>query len=108
MTGNGTSSTYTYDANNRLTKSITEQGSTTTIADYYYDHNGNNISKMVMTNAPKTGNAESRLYLSANTDENVALYEYNSYNQLVKVDTDGKLTTYAYDGSNLRQSKTTN
>lgn len=47
MTGNGTSSTYTYDANNRLTKSITEEGSTTTTADYYYDHNGNQITKAV-------------------------------------------------------------
>ena len=106
MTGNGTSSTYTYDANNRLTKSITEEGSTTTTADYYYDHNGNQITKAVNVTTPQSGIAA--YFMSPETNSYLSLYEYDSYNRLKSADTDGSVTTYTYDGNNLRQSKTSN
>ena len=80
MTGNGTSSTYTYDANNRLTKSITEEGSTTTTADYYYDHNGNQITKAVNVTTPQSCIAA--YFMSQETNSYLSMYEYDSYNNI--------------------------
>lgn len=106
MTDGDNTTTYIYDKNNRLTESTEESGDTTRITNYFYDPNGNQISKMVMTNAPKDESATGRIYLSAITDENVAFYDYNCYNQLIGADTKGVKSTYTYSPDGLRHSKT--
>jgi len=46
-------------------------------------------------------------YTISNVSDNfVALYEYNCYNQLVGVDTDGTVSSYTYSPDGLRHSKT--
>ncbi len=98
---------YEYDLNNRLVK-VVEFGDnydakTTTM---FYDENGNMVSKAVMTNKRFGENVSGDYTVSKNSDENVALYEYNCYNQLTGVDTRGVMSRYTYSPDGMRASKT--
>jgi len=87
--------TYTYNNLNQLTN-ISEQitgaeNTTTKNTDFTYDANGNTLTK--------------RTY--GQVDEEVVQYTYNPLNQLTEFeDADGNVTTYAYDGTGMRVSKT--
>ncbi|GEM_PF-5260610 len=72
----------------------------------FYDKNGNQVSKAVMTNKPFGENVTGDYTVSQNSDENIALYEYNCYNQLVGVDTNGIISSYTYAPDGMRASKT--
>ena len=106
MTSGNTTTNYTYDLNNRLTKSIEKTGDETKTTSMFYDKNGNQVSKAVMTNKPFGENVTGDYTVSQNSDENVALYEYNCYNQLVGVDTNGIISSYTYAPDGMRASKT--
>ena len=99
--------TYTYDLNNRLTKETETKGDITKISKYFYDKNGNLITKAISENKPHSKNMSGDYTVSSNSDENIAIYEYNCYNELVGVDTKGVKTTYSYAPDGLRCSKTT-
>ena len=106
MTSGNSTTSYTYDLNNRLTKSIEKTGSETKTTTMFYDKNGNQISKAVMTNKPFGENVTGDYTVSQNSNENVALYDYNCYNQLVGVDTNGVISSYTYAPDGMRASKT--
>ena len=87
--------TYTYNNLNQLTnvsEQITGAESTATKNTVFtYDANGNTLSK--------------RTY--GQDDEEVIQYTYNPLNQLTEFeDAEGNVTTYAYDGTGMRVSKT--
>ena len=98
--------TCTYDLNNRLTESIEVNGEITTTEQYFYDNNGNQISKVVSATHPSDIMGEGDYSVSDVTDNYVALYEYNCYNQLVYANTDGVISTYTYAPDGLRNKKT--
>ena len=98
--------TYSYDLNNRLTESIEENGDVTTSNKFFYDYNGNLITKATMVNQPYSEGMSGDYTISNTSDSFVALYEYNCYNQLVGVDTNGVVSSYAYAPDGLRHSKT--
>lgn len=106
MTSDSGTVSYTYDLNNRLTKSVEKTGNETRTTTMFYDKNGNQISKAVITNKPFGENVTGDYIVSQNSDKNVALYEYNCYNQLVGVDTNGKISSYTYAPDGMRASKT--
>ena len=103
----GTATTaYTYDLNNRLIASTETNNGAVKNTRYSYDYNGNQISKLVTsTKASEQGKGET-VKISDKTDENVAFYEYNCYNQVIEADTNGVKSNYAYSPDGLRQSKT--
>ncbi len=106
MTSDSSTVSYTYDINNHLTKSVEKTGNETKTTTMFYDKNGNQISKAVITNKPFGENVTGDYIVSQNSDKNVALYEYNCYNQLVGVDTNGKISSYTYAPDGMRASKT--
>ena len=106
MTSDSGTVSYTYDLNNRLTKSVEKTGNETRTTTMFYDKNGNQISKAVITNKPFGENVTGDYIVSQNSDKNVALYEYNCYNQLVGVDMNGNISSYTYAPDGMRASKT--
>lgn len=106
MSDGGVTTTYSYDLNNRLTESVEENGDVTTSIKFFYDNNGNQITKATMVNQAYTEGMSGDYTISNVSDNFVALYEYNCYNQLVEVDTDGVVSSYAYTPDGLRHSKT--
>ena len=106
MSDGEATTTYSYDLNNRLTQSIKEDGDVTTTTNFFYDYNGNQITKAVMVNQPYAEGMSGDYTISNNSNNYVALYEYNCYNQLIGVDTNGVVSNYAYSPDGLRHSKT--
>lgn len=106
MTDGTVTTNYTYDLNNRLSESNEINGEITTNTKFFYDNNGNQITKAVMVNQPYAEGMSGDYTISNTSDSFVALYEYNCYNQLVGVDTNGVVSNYAYAPDGLRHSKT--
>ena len=106
MTDGTVTTSYTYDLNNRLSESNEVNGDITTNTKFFYDNNGNQITKATMVNQPYTEGMSGDYTISNVSDNFVALYEYNCYNQLVGVDTDGTVSSYTYSPDGLRHSKT--
>lgn len=106
MTDGTVTTNYTYDLNNRLSESNEVNGDITTNTKFFYDNNGNQITKAIMVNQPYSEGMSSDYTISNTSDSFVALYEYNCYNQLVGVDTNGVVSSYAYAPDGLRYSKT--
>ena len=106
MVSDGCTANYTYDLNNRLTQCVETTQTETKTTKYFYDYNGNRITKAVMVNKPFGDNAGGDYTISQNSNENVALYEYNCYNQLAGVDTNGVISSYTYAPDGMRFSKT--
>ena len=98
--------TYSYDLNNRLTESTEENGDVTTNTKFFYDNNGNQITRATMINQPYSEGVSGDYTVSNVSDNFVALYEYNCYNQLIGVDTDGIVSSCTYSPDGLRHSKT--
>ncbi len=98
--------TYSYDLNNRLMESVEENGDVTTSTKFFYDNNGNQITKATMVNQPYSEGMSGDYTISNVSDNFVALYEYNCYNQLIGVDTNGIVSSYTYSPDGLRHSKT--
>ncbi len=106
MSDGEVTTTYSYDLNNRLTESVEENGDVTISTKFFYDNNGNQITKATMVNQPYAEGMSGDYTISKNSNNFVALYEYNCYNQLIGVDTDGVISSYAYAPDGLRHSKT--
>ncbi len=79
-------------------------GDTTTTSSYNYDPNGNQISKSIAIIKPE-GDARSYSMGEA-TSSHIAFYDYDCYNRLTGVDTNGVVSTYTYAPDGLRLSKT--
>jgi len=91
---------YAYDDNNRLTSVTREIDSAIEIVSYYYDANGNQVSKMGEWYAPVDASASGLCF-----DGLYERYTYNKLNQLIAVEADGHLATYTYNPNGLRHSK---
>lgn len=106
MTDGTVTTNYTYDLNNRLSESVEVNGDITTNTKFFYDNNGNQITKATMINQPYAEGMSGDYAISDSTNNYIALYEYNCYNQLVGVDTNGVVSSYSYSPDGLRHSKT--
>jgi len=105
MTEGEATTTYTYDLNNRLLESNEVAGDAEVNTKYFYDANGNQTTKAVMASAVYNGESAGHT-VTGDTNEYLAIYEYNCYNQLVGVDTNGVVSSYAYLPDGMRLSKT--
>ncbi len=106
MTDGDVITSYSYDLNNRLLQSSEVNGEIATTSQYFYDNNGNQITKAVNVNQPYAEGMSGDYTISSESNGYIALYEYNCYNQLVGVDTDGVVSSYAYAPDGMRHSKT--
>ena len=90
MTASGTDSyntTYTYDANNRLTMESKTQGGTTTTSVYTYDDNGNLLTELDATNTA------------------VVNHSYDGFNRLISSVVGTTAITYSYNAQGIRTSR---
>ena len=88
VTGSETyTTTYTYDANNRLTQEDKKVDSTTTTTVYTYDANGNLLQK--------------------SNPDGAEQYDYNGFNQLTILKQGTTATGYTYNASGIRTAKRT-
>ena len=102
---------YTYDANNRLTLSVScadsspggGASSTTTTANYFYDPNGNQLARVSETLA-SAGSGTAQVGIDPT---GVELYEYDGRNRLVWTSQDGEEVNYTYRADGLRNNKET-
>ena len=108
---NGTTesvTSYTYDANNRMLRESKTDGTAGNAAqdgfDYGYDNNGNQISKISFSLGGFAGaSAAFGLFVfnptgaaSGESDVTIELYEYNAFNQLIDVQNNEGIHSYAY------------
>jgi RHS repeat-associated protein len=110
----GTSSaitTYDYNEQNRLTGTVTNSGSETTIVSYKYDNNGNMVSKSTEKKKPvnATASGSFQLYKAGTTTESaIAFYKYDVWNQLAEAVSGDKKEKYKYNGEGYRVVKNDN
>ena len=95
--------TYTYDANNRLTTESKAGAAGTETTRYAYDPNGNQYSKTRETVSAGGGSESVTLALGLAL---VELYRYNGFNQMVSASMGVNTVTYSYYPSGLRAAKT--
>ena len=116
----GTSSVttkYTYNEQNRLMSTVCQSGSQTVTDKYRYDNNGNTISKTSETVKPIDSALESKAAVfkagQSPTGDNtsydeITLYEFDVWNQLIKTTVKDKKISYSYNGEGYRVSKDIN
>ena len=105
MTNGSTANTYTYDANNRLLKTVKTQNNIDEIINYIYDNNGNQIAWYKGSISPSGGT--SSLTLTDETDgTDYGYYTYDAFNRLSTYTNGVTNASYTYGADNLRQSKT--
>ena len=122
---NGVTTTYTYDALNRLTREfITEPLGAATQVDYGYDAVGNRLSKTVdgLLTVNYAYDANDRLLSEGSTtysydangntlsknDGSLTSYAYDAENRLIRAQTATDIIDYTYDANGIRQSQTVN
>ena len=95
--------TYTYDINNRLLEDIKVADGMETKTLYFYDPNGNQISKTSEILAASPNAETTRM-----TDEfeSFEICCYNGFNQLTGTKVNGVTAEYSYAPTGLRLSKT--
>lgn len=113
ITDNGTttSTVYTYDELNRLLKTVTTYEDAVITYDYQYDYNGNLYSKTKSTQGSNSTLEKIVGMTFAGETENgvsqyVEFYEYDEFNQLVKLMNGASVNAYAYNGEGMRVAKT--
>ena len=107
MTANdGKVTDYTYDLNNLLLTSVETLGTTSTKTTYFYDANGNTLSKMNEITAAATGQTAAN-YLSEMSDF-VEMFTYDLMNRMISSTANGVTAIYKYRPDGLRHSKTAN
>lgn len=101
-------SVYTYDKNNRLVKcnSTQKNSDIENTTEYFYDYNGNLVSKIASILNPPPKLKSTLFEISQDSHSMVSLYKYDKWNRLSKASTDKGEATYTYRGDNLRDSKT--
>ena len=107
------STSYVYDANNRLLKESTPNGTSTEGFDYYYDKNGNQTGKASFVVAPPSevpmGVAIATVGIENSSQEvSVEILDFDVMNQLISVKNEDGTHTYAYKPDGLRLSKIIN
>ncbi|HEX9061530.1 MAG TPA: RHS repeat-associated core domain-containing protein, partial [Clostridia bacterium] len=100
---------YNYDKNNCLLTEDKAQNGVEQITQYGYDDNGNQIYKGVETLQAGTGNQESVAGYTpgdSGSGSDVTIYDFDLFNQLLKVTQGATVVGYKYNGDGLRASKT--
>jgi len=112
ITDNGTttSTVYTYDELNRLLKTVTTYEDAVITYDYQYDYNGNLYSKTKSTQGSDTTlDKIVGMTFAGETENGVSqyaeFYEYDEFNQLVKLMNGASVNAYAYNGEGMRVAK---
>lgn len=103
--------TYSYNDQERLMKTIQAVGGTTKTVSYNYDYNGNVYSKTQGVSSTDSGEeAETAMNLLGidDTTDCAEIYEYDVFNQLVKTYKGSNVITNVYNGEGHRVSKTSN
>jgi len=95
-----------YDERNRLTSTEKESDAGTLVTTYYYDGNGNMISKMPELYRDPSNAPESLSLVWEDGELEPAIYGYDNRDQLISSHTAGGEYAYAYNGEGLRVSKT--
>jgi len=112
ITGTSTiTTTYSYDTQNRMTGTVTEENGTTERVKYNYDNNGNLVYKAKLTTKPVDITKQGSFAISVSGisgTEEISIYEYDELNQLIKTTSGGKTISYEYNGLGLRVEKTVN
>lgn len=106
-----TSTVYTYDELNRLLKTVTTCEDAVITYDYQFDYNGNLYSKTKSTQGSDSALEKIVGMTFAGETENgvsqyAEFYEYDEFNQLVKLMNGASVNTYAYNGEGMRVAKT--
>lgn len=109
--GTTASTVYTYDELNRLLKTVTTYEDAVITYDYQYDYNGNLYSKTKSTQGSGTTLEKIvGLTFAGETENGVSqyaeFYEYDEFNQLVKLMNGSNVNTYSYNGEGMRVAKT--
>ena len=81
-------------------------GSVLTIAQYVYDADGNMVRQYTGLTDPLTIRGLDDVTAGADTEYNVASYEYKDGQLIKEVDSDGNCMTYKYNGDGLLEEKT--
>ena len=107
------STAYTYDELNHLTKTEITYADIAVIYDYQYDYNGNLYSKTKSTQgSSNTLEKIVGITIAGETEDGVSqfaeFYEYDSFNQLIKVTKGAATNIYSYNGEGMRVNKNAN
>jgi len=94
---------YDYDANNRLKQEVKTIGDVVTTGKYYYDPNGNQLSKVSETLSPANSNTPQVGFNASG----VELYKYDGANRMTSSFVDGVEAAYTYRADGLRSKKIT-
>ena len=94
---------YSYDSNNRLMNETKSQGTRTDKTTYYYDPNGNQITRLTTTTSSGSGNASLTL-VSGVPDDGISTYD--GLNRLVGIVGKNGNITYSYRPDGMRAGKT--
>ena len=112
LSGASTTTTYSYNEQNRLKSIVTPlAGGKEERVYYYYDNNGNLVTKTKETINPVNTNDVPGIEVFSsgpNPTGDITLYKYNNWNQLVETIDKGYITSYKYNGDGLRVEKTAN
>ncbi|MDF2588009.1 MAG: repeat-associated core domain protein [Anaerocolumna sp.] len=117
-----TNTMYTYNEQNRLVSTLTSNGD---VVRYVYDKNGNLVSKTTGKSALITGQVNGNTGTETNEllgfgviisrdsengtgSDNLTLYTYNKFNQLIKAKTKDTTSNYLYNADGYRIEKKTN
>ncbi|HEY9060073.1 MAG TPA: S8 family serine peptidase [Pseudobacteroides sp.] len=108
ITGTKTVNTYSYNSENRLLTVRTKINDVeTAVVKYVYDGNGNMVSRSnVILDSNSTGDGSISAAISGENDNSTTYYEYDNFNQLVKVEAGSKTQYYNYNGEGYRVEKT--
>lgn len=100
---------YSYNSKNQLEKETLQNAGQTTEKTYQYDPNGNLVSKAVhqikAISDKDLGTVRLSIAGDGTTDE-LTLYKYNEYNQLIKTITGDQTIAYGYNIQGYRDTKT--
>lgn len=97
---------YLYDKNNKLTSSTETGTDVTNKYSYFYDYNGNLITKSQQTMYSESESDEEQINLSVNNSPYLSTYKYDGWNRLTDANVGETVASYKYRGNNLREEKT--
>ena len=97
--------TYTYNAQNQLLYATEAAGSASTSTVFFYDHNGNTISKHEETIDTSAGSLELSLTIPGSGQKAYTANTYDVFNQLISSKDQDSTSTYKYNGDGLRVGK---
>ena len=106
-----TTTTYSYNEQNRLTDTITRAGFATEKVKYEYDNNGNTLVKLKETTKPVDPELSGSFAFNkagTSTVREVSFMDYDVWNQMIRAIDGDKAIEYRYNGEGYRVEKSVN